>query len=276
MTRQERKADVVEGGFRMKVKVLEKTEREMRFEVSETTPAFANTLRRILMNNIPVLAIDTVDFINNTSALYDELLAHRLGLVPMVFDPKNYAKPEDCKCKGKGCSGCQAKFVLKKEGPCTVYAKDLKCTDDSVRPLDGDIILVKLLEHQELELEATAILGTGQEHAKYQTAIIGYNYHPSLKVDKKNIKDKDAVVGACPSGMITKDLKLKDEKSCKLCGPCSEQYSDVLTIEGDSTRIIFNIESVCGLSAEELVKQAITKIKDNVGEFEQQASKALK
>jgi len=69
-----------------KVKVHELTRYSIKFELFETDLAVANALRRIMISEVPTMTIDLVEVRENTSALHDEFLAHRLGLVPLVSD----------------------------------------------------------------------------------------------------------------------------------------------------------------------------------------------
>ena len=158
----------------MKIEILEKNEEFMKFSVSEINDKFANALRRTMMMEIPTLAIEWVDFIKNDSVLNDEIIAHRLGLIPLTFNPKFYNFQEKCKCEGKGCSLCQVKLSLKKKGPCMVFSGDLKSRAKDVKPLYENIPIVELFDDEELELEAIAQLGFGRVHAKWQGAIVGY------------------------------------------------------------------------------------------------------
>ena len=101
----------------MKIKILSRKGDTIRFVAEGITPAFANALRRIMISEIPVLAIEWVDFRENSSILFDEVIAHRLGLLPLKFDPEKMNFTEDCRCEGKGCPSCQVAFSLEKAGP---------------------------------------------------------------------------------------------------------------------------------------------------------------
>ena len=154
----------------MEIRVLEnnKEQGKLSFILKDSNPVFANTLRRLMVGEVPTMAIEDIDFLKNNSILYDEMIAHRLGLIPLKTDLKSYNLPDKCKCEGKGCNRCQLKMVLKNtKGSGTVYASEIKSKDPAVKPVYGDMPVVKLLKGQTLELEATAILGRGKHHVKW-------------------------------------------------------------------------------------------------------------
>lgn len=161
-------------GVSMDIRILDKSDRMIKFVVEDIDASLANAIRRIAMNEVPVMAIEFVDFTENSSGLFDEVLAHRIGLIPLAFPDKKYNMRKDCKCT-KGCSNCQVAFSLEKIGPCVVKASDLVSDDDDVRPVDPDIPIVELLEDQKLKAVCIAQLNIGQEHAKWQAAVVGYN-----------------------------------------------------------------------------------------------------
>lgn len=160
----------------MELKVIEYQEKSNRliFSLKGVDTAYANTLRRIMGFEVPVMAIEDVEFRKNSSILYDEILAHRLGLIPLTTDLKSYDLPNECKCKGSGCASCQVKITLKATGPGMVYSSELKSKDPAIKPINNKIPIVKLLEGQEVELEATAILGQGKVHSKWCPGLIYY------------------------------------------------------------------------------------------------------
>jgi DNA-directed RNA polymerase subunit D len=161
---------------KMEIKLIEYQEKKNRliFSLGGVDTAYANTLRRMMGYEVPVMSIDDVEFRKNTSILYDELIAHRLGFIPLSTDLKAYDMQSECKCKGVGCASCTVKITLKAAGPGTVYASDLKSKDPAIKPLYGKMPLVKLLDGQEIELEATAILGQGKEHSKWCPGLVYY------------------------------------------------------------------------------------------------------
>jgi len=186
----------------MKVSMLKKSHDRLEFEVEGLTPGLAGELRRIMLSEVPTMAIEWIDFHKNESVLWDEIIASRLGLIPMAFDQKLYEMKDACKCNGKGCARCQVVFALKKKGSCMVYSEDLKSSDKGVKPVYDKIPIVELMENQELEFEATAQLGMGKEHAKWQGAIVGFEVS-----GKNNDKYKFMVETAC--GLSAEDVVKK-------------------------------------------------------------------
>src|SRR5947207_15222679 len=99
----------------MDIKLLTKEQDTIRFVLSDVSPAFANALRRIILAEVPVMAIDDVMILDNSSVMYDEILAHRLGLIPVTMD-STYNMSEDCTCTCKlGCEKCRTSLSLDSE-----------------------------------------------------------------------------------------------------------------------------------------------------------------
>ncbi len=260
----------------MNIKMLEKSEMRIKFLLEKSNPAFANALRRVLKSEVPTMAIEYVDFEENTSGMFDELVAHRLGLIPLAFDTKSYNLKSECKCGGKGCSRCEVVLVLEKQGPCTVKSSDMKSTDDSVYPIDKDIPVIELLDDQRLKFEATAQLGLGIDHIKWQAASVGYQYSPTVKVNSEKADPKIADI--CPTHVFEKKdgrVKVVAEDKCILCMHCVEA-SEGVTVTSDETALIFDVESVCGLPVKEVLDRALEIIEERSEDFAESVKKALK
>ncbi len=155
----------------MDIKILTREPETLRFVLSYASTAFANALRRIIISEVPIMAIDDVMVLENNSVMYDEILAHRLGLVPVTTD-QSYNLPEECTCKSElGCEKCRASLSLEieaSEASEVVYSSQLKPENPDVRPVSDKIPIVKLTQGQRIKLEAYARLGRGKVHAKWQ------------------------------------------------------------------------------------------------------------
>jgi DNA-directed RNA polymerase subunit D len=255
----------------LKIKLISRKKENLRFLLEGANPAFANALRRLMTGEIPNMSIDLVEFHDNTSALFDEIIAHRLGLLPLVFDPDKFNFTEECKCGGKGCPSCQVFFALEKTGPATVYSSDLKASNRGVKPLSPDFPIVKLLKEQHIKLEATARLGRGKEHAKFQTANVAYSYLPLLEASRAD--DFKRIVSACPKGVLAvknRKLVLADPYDCDVCKVCEDVGGGHIKITSDPTKFVFRVESISGLEPDYIVKKAIEILQEKAKDFKDQ------
>ncbi len=241
----------------MKLNITEQKEDSISFVLKDVTPAYANTLRRLMMSETPTMAIEDVTFFKNDSVLYDEILAHRLGLVVLKTDLKSYNMQSVCSCKGAGCAQCQLKLTMDVEGPRTVYAKDLVSSDPKVVPVHPNTVLTKLLEGQKLKFEAVAILGIGKEHTKWNPGLIWYYHEPTIKVNCKG-KKFETVKNQFPPQVFNKKGEIDAEliNSPQLLDACSDIDPEVVSITFDKNSFIFKVESFGALTPKEIVQIA--------------------
>lgn len=224
----------------MDVKMLSEKGNTMKLLIKDTNSAFVNALRRQLMAGTPIFAVEDVHIYENNGVMFDEMLCHRLALVPLKMDSGKYKVGE------------KIKLVLEKEGPCTVYTRDIKSTDPSVEPSDLNIPLTKLVEGQKIRLEMDAIAGLGKTHAKYQPCIVSYQEMPSI-VSEKSTKDK-----TYKADMLE---MLLDEKRRDI------QLKPGQRIEYDNTTFLMTIENHGNLSNKELMETAINELREKCTEF---------
>ena len=229
------------------------------------------------MTGVPTMAIEEVEFTKNSSVLYDEIIAHRLGLIPLKTDLKTYKLPSECKCGGKGCKICQVKFKLNAKGPKMVYSGDLKSSDPKVVPVYDNIPIVKLLEGQEIKLTATAVLGFGREHSKWSTGLMMYQNYPKIKIEK--VKNAKEIVDVCPRGVFEldgKELKVKNIEACNLCLACVDKSDGGVVVTGDENKFIVTFESWGQLDCKTILQNAAKQLSKRLNLFEKAFEKAMK
>ncbi|HLC50542.1 MAG TPA: DNA-directed RNA polymerase subunit D, partial [Candidatus Nanoarchaeia archaeon] len=213
----------------MEIRVLEnnKDQGKLSFLLKDSNPIYVNTLRRLVIDEVPTMAVEEVDFSKNSSILYDEMIAHRLGLTPLKTDLKSYNLPDKCKCEGKGCNRCQLKLVLKSAKIGTVYASELKSKDPAVKPVHPEMPIVKLIKGQSLELEATAVLGRGRQHAKWSPGHVYYKYKPIVEITG-DVKNPEAIIEVDHNNIFEiKDRKLAINKDRVLECDLSLDFSEI-------------------------------------------------
>lgn len=248
----------------------------VRFVIKQANPAIANTIRRTILESVPTMAIHEVSFTKNSSALYDEIVAHRLGLVPLQTDLKGYVPQDKCSCNGEGCNKCTVVLSLSAKGPGTVYSGDMKSKDPKIKPVFDKIPIVKLLKGQELEFEAVAVLGRGKQHAKWIPGMASYSYKPSVTVNV-NHPDYEQFKDQFPpqvkqDGKVLKKLIEEQE----LYDAVEGINDEIVKVEYDPSTLIFTIEPWGQLAPKEILTSALEIIQERLEELDTKLSEASK
>ena len=143
------------------IQILTENDKKISVKLKGVSLLYANALRRICLNGIPIFAIDTVDMIENTSVMADEGISHTLGMIPL----KTESAESDSRVMLVLDSGNTE--VVK-----TVTTAELESKDQVVKPISKQIPIAHLAPGQRIKLEAYARLGRGTEHAKWNSANI--------------------------------------------------------------------------------------------------------
>lgn len=246
----------------MDVEIKNRDSERMVLVIEGVDVPFVNALRRICMVEVPTMAVEDVEIYKNDSRIFDEVLAHRLGLVPIKTDLESIIPKEECDCEDH-CPQCSVSLLLKEKGPKVVYSGDLTSPDPEIVPVHDTIPLLKLREGEEVELEAVAQLGIGLEHAKWQpTTTSAYKYYPLIAIDPEKCEACAKCAEECPRGVLQFDEKenkiiVVDPEECNMCKTCAKDCeSRAITVEGQEDKFIFKIETDGSLSPEEVLRAA--------------------
>jgi len=287
------------------IEILEITNDRIRFVLSKTDISIANALRRVMIAEVPTMAIDLVELENNTSVLNDEFIAHRLGLIPLTsskVDKFNFTR--DCSCTER-CQLCSVELRLSVK--CTddvtreVTSNDLMSSDQDVVPVDqtmvagGDgkasdngILIVKLRKGQELKLKAIAKKGVGKEHAKWTPGCaVNFLYEPEIRLNHARMEEmtdsqKQDFVKSCPTKVYkmnenTHSVEVDDPLRCVYCMECKKKAEyfekpDAVQIIQRQDKFYFTVETTGAIRPEEIVLSAINAIKEKLTNVQQHVS----
>ncbi|MDH5390885.1 MAG: DNA-directed RNA polymerase subunit D [Candidatus Bathyarchaeota archaeon] len=271
----------------VEIEILEKTDDYMRFIVKGVNVPFVNALRRIMLTEVPAMAIDELVILENSSMLNDEILAHRMGFIPLKTDLDSYNLPEECTCKSEfGCNLCRLTLTLEAEAAektITVYSRDLKSENLDITPVSDKIPIVKLALDQKIKLEAYARLGTGKDHAKWQpVSMCTYKYLPQIKIDLERCNACAECVKLCPERVLIdmeEGIKTQNVIECTLCMDCVDacpQNPPAIEISWDKEAFIFKIESTGALPVERIMLEALKILDKKIKDLSNQLKKGRK
>lgn len=246
----------------MDVDIKSKDEQRIVLVIEGVDVPFVNALRRICLVEVPTMAVEEVNIYKNDSRIFDEVLAHRLGLVPLKTDLESVIPKEECDCQDY-CPRCSVSLLLKEKGPKVVYSGDLTSQDSEIVPVHDTIPLLKLREGEEVELEAIAQRGIGLEHAKWQPATTSaYKYYPLITIDTEKCEACGKCAEECPRGVLKFDeeennILVVDPEECNMCKTCVKDCeAEAITVEGQQDKFIFRIETDGSMSPEKVISTA--------------------
>ncbi|KAL6079664.1 DNA-directed RNA polymerases I and III subunit RPAC1 [Balamuthia mandrillaris] len=280
--------------MKIKIQSYDRKEGMLVFDLIGVDAPIANAFRRILIAEVPTMAIENVYIRNNTSIIQDEVLAHRLGLIPIKVDPRlfQFKAPEDdptddntivfqlkVRCSkapgGENFQDPEKRYINAK-----VFSRDLIWepqgeqeeifAENPIAPVQDDILIAKLRPGQEIDVELHCTKGIGREHAKWSpVSTASYRLMPDIQLMNDITDEKaDELVAKCPMGVFDiEDLGggerravVSKPRNCTVCRECirEEEWSKQVKVMRVRDHFIFSVESTGILPPDVLVKEAIT------------------
>jgi DNA-directed RNA polymerase I and III subunit RPAC1 len=275
------------------------TERTANFDLINIDTSIANAFRRIMIAEVPSVAADTVYMFMNTSVIQDEVLAHRIGLIPLKVDPDALSWVDKSLDENDRYTE-ENTIVLSLDVTCTknphapknstnpkelyrnayVYAKDLKFEPhgnqldkfkkNPVVAADPNILLAKLRPSQEISLKAHCVLGVGSDHAKFSpVSTASYRLMPVIDIREPIVGEQAVRLQKCfPSGVVgindkgeayVRDAR-KDTVSREVLRHA--EFDGKVKLGRKRDHFIFNVESTGAMSPEEIFFKSVRVLKN--------------
>ena len=281
------------GEYKMKVNVLKMDDFYAQIEFKDVNYSFVNSVRRSLLSMVPCLALHEIDFhmgslgsyveeesgdekeYESISAMFNEIVAHRLGMLPIPTDKKTIEAFGDS--IGDDSKQPDIMYSLHKQGPCTVYSGDLEPVngDDSLIIPETNVPIVKLSEGQAILVYAKARMGNAQNHTKWQCAVAPRFYQaPTITVSSgKGSKTVFDIVGK-------KNFKKKG-KNYVISNPIEahealrkleqlwndKEAKESMDVSTKKDHFIFEFETNGAMKAELALEQALKALDGHCNEF---------
>lgn len=276
------------------------------FDLVHVDAPIANAIRRILLVEVPSVAVETVFVHRNNSIMHDEMLAHRLGLVPLRIDPRKltiWNKGDDVNALNTVKFSLRKKCEMNKSVPRDdeappnvlyeghkVYSGDFKYVPmpdqnflPAPAPVHDDIVLAKLRPGQDIHIEMNATKNIGKEHAKWSPVSTAcYRLLPEVTITQDvQGQGAQALKKLCPANVF--DIEddhavVARPRDCTMCRECIREkpFSDHVELTRKRDHFIFDVESTGALPADELVTEALSILMDKCSNVLQGLELALK
>ncbi|KAF9925731.1 45 kDa subunit of RNA polymerase II [Linnemannia zychae] len=257
------------GGPEVSIRSLKKD--SMKFVLTNTDLSVANALRRVMIAEVPTMAIDMVEIETNSTVLTDEFIAHRLGMIPLTsFDVDRIQYTRDCTCT-LYCPNCSVELNLHVkvnvdyddmndptiDKTRQVTSLDLISSDESVKPVSDDkahpILIVKMRPGQELKLKCVAKKGVAKEHAKWSPVYgVSFEYDPYNRLRHSHY-------------WIEEDEKLEWGVSANAAEETPVDPNEPFDYNAKPDKYYIEVETSGCMKPEEVALRAMTILQDKLG-----------
>jgi len=268
------------------IEITSMSDELVTFDMIGIDPPLANAFRRILIAEVPTIAISNVTVYQNTGVLHDENLAHRLGLVPIKLEPDLLKwKPTDSEFDETNSITFKLHITCEQGEKKSIYSRDLEWVpisdeqaerfkDSPPAPVVGDVLITQLRSGQEIEAICHCEKGIGKEHAKWSPVCTAYyRLMPDIELTKPIVgEEAEKLKSACPMGVFDiEDMSGKrtavvaNPRKCTTCRECLESFPGKekgLLLAKAKNHYLFSIESTGSIPAPDLFQRALKKLRE--------------
>ncbi|KAL0947087.1 hypothetical protein HGRIS_013228 [Hohenbuehelia grisea] len=290
---------------RLTVQVQRLSNRSIEFDLVGVDASIANALRRVMMAEVPTTAVENVFIFTNTSVIADEVLSHRMGMIPLNIDPalmtmrseeltdrdtvvfrvdiecrRNYDAPEG--------STKDSELYINHEllsSHLTWIPQGEQATvfrDKSPAPTNPNIVLAKLRPGQEIRMDLHVAKGYGQDHAKFSpVATASYRILPSITLNPQKPVPPELALkfqrcfspGVIHVDPVTKAVSVKDARKDTVSREALRhpEFNGRFTQGRVKNHFLFNVESEGPYAPERLLIEALICMRQKIAAIKEAA-----
>ncbi|KAI5174963.1 DNA-directed RNA polymerases I and III subunit RPAC1 [Nematocida sp. LUAm2] len=235
----------------IQIKKIEETEERLSLRIDNINASVVNAIRRTVISDCPTIAIEWVFIEENTSVMPDEMLSHRLGLVPLIADPntiENVVRTEEFNPLLATTEKNSISFELLVENSSSsqinIYSDHIKLTSSHTNvQLKPGVLITRLAPKEKIRCKIIAIRGIGREHSKWSPASVCY-YRFIKQVTFKNPAKIQEMKKYFRSGLILSDTPSVDENTLQMNTDVVKDFPDAVEVKILDNSCIFEIESI--------------------------------
>jgi len=238
------------------IKILYEDDNELKF-IFEGPLCLANSLRRIILDEVPVFAIDIME-IYNTTSYPEELILNRLNMLPIdSSDVDNYNFRYNCPNCIAGCTKCGIVFTVEKKGSGMIMSGDIKSDKGKITNLN--IPIITLNEDQEMKIVMIATKGTHLNHAKYAACSSCIFRHSLTYTTKEHKEEIDKIFQQCPQTEIEMKNGTPEEFNNIACSECIKKARTISEIKiiDNKNKTFFVLKSAGQLKPKDILLRAL-------------------
>ncbi len=233
------------------MELVNKKENQITFK-TEISESLANSIRRYV-SHILTLAVDEIEISKNDSPLYDETIAHRIGLIPLKTNKTINGKIE-------------INFDLDSQKEGFVYSGEMVSSEKNAEVVYDKMPITILPKGHELKLKATAKAGIGREHSKFSPGMIFYREIFNVKLNGNCPLE---LIDICPKKVFEEKnnkVVVKDSQKCDFCEECLIKFNDKIKIE-PTKEVLITVESFGQIPPKEIFKKSIENLKKDLSDI---------
>jgi DNA-directed RNA polymerase subunit D len=255
----------------MKAKEISKSKKDGKlvFEIKDVDGSFVNAMRRLVIEEVPTLAVEFCEFRDNSSALYDEMMALRLGFTPIKTDLSSYRLPENDLEVEERSARCTLQLHLKANKKGLVLAGEAQSKDPKCTFVYPGMPIVKLVGKQKVDVILTAVMGQGKDHIKWAPGHMWFSQNAELKIDNKK-EMSDEIKKRYPPQIFEKGKISEDKIRKNNLIDAIDGISDFITVNYVDKDYTVKVESWGQLTCKEMLSTGAEMLIKKVDELEAQ------